>query len=171
MADKITATFYPQVDARGYIRDVGTSDEVDVTERVLELEAEEIRRLKDDDYPSDHLCHELAASHAGPYRVEVEQSLCSFFNVVNTADITPAMIEDARKRLRIGEEKNYEVTVSRTTTRTVSLNIRARSRDEAANNAVEAAANTDFGAASESDPQYEVESIVEAVVRSGMRLR
>lgn len=170
--DKIIAAFQAQ-EVRGDLYcSVGDPVAVDVTERVLLQDATDIKRLRDDDYPSDHLCGEQADRHGGPFRVEVQEAIQQFFGVDDLSEITQDMVVSARQRLGIGEPKDYEVEVHRTVTKSLSVKVRAISADEAREKALESAGNHDFTDAASGEPTYEVgEAVVAAKASSRSRPR
>jgi len=59
--------------------------------------------------------------------------------------------------------KNYSVTLSRTSSRVVTIDVLAASKAQAQAQALEEAGNIDFGLGSETEPHYDVDDCVEVV--------
>lgn len=59
--------------------------------------------------------------------------------------------------------KKYSVTVSRSSTRLVAIDVIAASKAQARAQALEEAGNIDFGLGSEMDPHYDIEGCVEVI--------
>lgn len=101
MAEKrIIATIKPQYEEQGG-KHIFTHDQqhwktVDVTETVLAMPLASIQTLKDDTESTDALIEGRYAAN-GPYRVEVETSLYTFFNVFLLSEITPSMLDKAKE--------------------------------------------------------------------------
>lgn len=85
---RIFSTFFPQYDApRNYIYDDHENEHYgarsDVTDKILEMEIEDILDIKDNADNSDELVsEELLSIHDGPWRVEIENSLRKYFSEV-----------------------------------------------------------------------------------------
>jgi len=96
------------------------------------------------------------------FRVEgfIDQ-LTDFFmdeNDYELLEISQEKYEAARKAHRIGEDKRYTVTVTRTVTQTLNIPVQAISTREAIEIAADTAGIFDFNEGTKSDPEYSVES-------------
>jgi hypothetical protein len=97
------ATFVPQAETdRGkHIVDIDPRRFVDVTVAVLSQNLAAIQALQDDQLESDRLVDVDALGHRGPYRVEIEAALCSYFGVDSLGDISQGQLDTARDRCGI----------------------------------------------------------------------
>ena len=94
---RIFAYFYPQTLVDDYAVDIdGRRKAVDVTSNVLALSLDELYELKDDENTTDVL---VLHCHLGPSRVEVVDSILSFFDVDTLEDVTADMLVEAHERL------------------------------------------------------------------------
>lgn len=107
---RILAVLQPQVWQSNLAVDLDGRTEIDVTDKVLALPLEEILLLKNDDYDSDELVSGDVLEHRGPFRVEVVEQVRSYFGVRDLAEITPALL-DAARRLRASQGGRVEYVI------------------------------------------------------------
>lgn len=91
---RIMARFLAQKWVNGYLVEIDDAHfEQDVTAKVLALNAAEIAEISDADYSTDYL---IDHDHDGPFRVEVYEAICDYFDVNRLRDVTDELVKDAR---------------------------------------------------------------------------
>ena len=82
---RILARFVPQAWVNDYALDIDGAYDFDVTAQVLAMPKDQALAIEDASYEADDLWHENAASderpHTGPFRVEVQDAIASYFEV------------------------------------------------------------------------------------------
>lgn len=85
-----------------------SNEEFDATDHILSMQLEKLVEVKDDDQTSD----KIGESHIkwdGPFRVEIEESICSYFGVDDVTQITKEALEFAllhqKSSVENGEKK------------------------------------------------------------------
>lgn len=81
MIKRIMAILHKQEWVGDLAVEVGEPIAFDVTDRILAMGKDSALALKDDDYDTDYLATELGLldDHAGPFYVEVKESIRDFF--------------------------------------------------------------------------------------------
>jgi hypothetical protein len=144
--------------------------EVDITERVLNTDIDDVNRFiasylfLTSSYPNYEIIDNMIPWRIvnGPFRVDnFNEQLLKFFNLDGTTEeeITEEAFAAARQAHGIGEEKMYQVTISRTVTQTLDVQVRADSSMAAEHLARARAGNLYFANGSASDPVYQIESV------------
>ena len=138
--------------------------EVDVTERALSLHIDDLNWFITSAYPNYEMIDNMIPSRIvnGPFRVDnFNEQLLEFFNLDGTTEeeITGEAFAAARQAHGIGEEKMYQVTISRIVTQTLGVQVRAYSSMAAEHFARARAGDLDFANGSASDPVYQIESV------------
>jgi hypothetical protein len=158
----IQATFQPQKwgGPKGdYAEEDGQARRYDVTENVLALPLGDLRKIEDNADSSDRVVPYAMHRHDGPFFVNVEQSLCEFFDVDGVEQISQQRLDAARKARRVGEERDFEVELTRIATRTARVEVRATSAQQAQAMALEMAGDVAFS--SENHYEVKVEQVAE----------
>ncbi|ENZ78039.1 MULTISPECIES: hypothetical protein [Ralstonia] len=94
-AKRIEAYFQPQAWIRNDATDIDGGRSIDVTEKVLSLQLEQIHTLKDYRDSTDALVDPIKLGHGGPYTVSVVSSVEEYFDVQSLADITQEQLDCA----------------------------------------------------------------------------
>lgn len=92
----IEATFVPEAWIDDYATEVDGRLVFDVTGKILAMSVQEIHKLQDNQKETDALAKEYSDKHDGPFRVEVCDNICSFFEVDALEDITEEMLQYQR---------------------------------------------------------------------------
>ncbi|MBA9859201.1 hypothetical protein [Ralstonia insidiosa] len=95
-AKRIEAYFQPQAWIRNDATDIDGGCSIDVTEKVLSLQLDQIRTLKDYRESTDALVDAIKIGHDGPYTVSVVSSVEEYFGVQSLGDITQDQLDSAR---------------------------------------------------------------------------
>lgn len=158
MSRRIEAIFHPQYDDKPHRGPIGVETTWDATEAVLSLPLQELQALRDDDYASDHLVPApILDSHSGPYRVEVVEAIEAFFGGAALSELTQAQLDQAREEVGLGVEKTYEIIVTRTSRRQITLAVSAGTQSEALQRAQALAFDTNFHDVAEAGADYTTE--------------
>lgn len=130
--DAIIATFKPQYEEGRYVytKDEDEYEYFDVTLKVLSSGINNIHAITDDSDESDNLVDGMS-THSGPFKVEIEESLCEYFGVDYLEDITQAMVDEKITEYDSRQYKLFNVEVTRYIKETVMVQVSARSSDDA----------------------------------------
>lgn len=93
----ILAYLWPQEYRDHDYRDLGGSYEIDVTNAVLGLSAEEIQNMEDDTDSTNDLVIAADFAFEGPHRVVVVEAICEYFGVAAITEVTQEAVDSARK--------------------------------------------------------------------------
>lgn len=110
---RLFATFRPQAWINDQAVDIDGASRIDVTNKVLELSADEIRALPDSP-DNDFLAEGTAEldAHGGPYEVDVDAGdLCAFFGVADIDDLTDEHVAGAKPLRTVTISVEYGMTM------------------------------------------------------------
>ena len=98
---RIFAVFQPQAWSDDYAVDIDGREDVDVTDRVLNMTLDRIHSLQDYRDSTDDLVDGSMAAieHDGPFTVCAVDNVCEFFGVVEITSITEEMLQSARQQV------------------------------------------------------------------------
>lgn len=130
---RLFATFRPQAWVNDHALDIDGTIRIDVTDKVLELSADEIRALPDSP-DNDFLAEGTAElnAHSGPYEVDVDAAdLRSFFGVADLGDLTNEQVAGARTPRTVSLSVEYGMTMQAYGRTTMTIVVPADADDEA----------------------------------------
>lgn len=130
---RLFATFRPQAWVNDHAVDIDGASRIDVTNKVLELSADEIRALPDSP-DNDFLAEGTAElnAHSGPYEVDVDAAdLQSFFGLADLDLLTEELVAGARATRTVSLSVEYAMTMQAYGRSTVALVVPADTDEEA----------------------------------------